>query len=44
MRWMKCLMDLKNMVEGNNKMVIDPNPFDDTDGVVNGEESKSHEN
>ena len=32
----EMLVDLKNMVEGNNKMVIDPNPFDDTDGVVNG--------
>ena len=32
----EMLVDLKNMVEGNNKMVIDPNPFDDEDGVVNG--------
>ncbi len=32
----EMLVDMKNMVEGNNKMVIDPNQFDDSDGVVNG--------
>ena len=32
----EMLVDLKKMVDEKGGMIIDPNPFDDTDGVVNG--------
>ena len=32
----EMLVDLKKMMDVKGGMVIDPNPFDDTDGVVNG--------
>lgn len=32
----EMLVDLKKMVDEKGGMVIDPNPFDDEDGVVNG--------
>ena len=32
----EMLVDLKKMVDEKGDMIIHPNPFDDTDGVVNG--------
>ena len=39
----EMLVDLKNMVGDKSDMVIDKNPFDDTDGVVNGKVVKRNQ-
>ena len=39
----EMLVDLKNMVGDKSDMVIDKNPFDDTDGVVDGKVVKRNQ-